>query len=64
MDQYERAKQASRTAMMSQAEMEKRAFAKQLKQGLGEQLTAELENIKPPTRRKRLWNKIKHVLGL
>lgn len=63
-DVYEDAKKAARDRMMREATLQKQAFIRELKQGLGEQLVQELEAVKPPTKRQTWWNKIKKVLGL
>ena len=51
-DAYEDAKKAARDRMMREATLQKQAFIRELKQGLGEQLVQELETAKPPTKRK------------
>lgn len=50
--------------MLAQAEQEKKAFIREIKTGLGEQITKELETIKPPTKGQLFWRRVKKVLGL
>ena len=63
-DKIDQAKEASRKLMLAQAEQEKLAFIREIKKGLGQKMIQELENIKPLSRRKKIWNKIKKVLGI
>jgi hypothetical protein len=63
-DKFDNLKEAARKRMAAEADQNKRSFIRELKQGLGQQMVGELEKLKPPTRRKKLWNKIKKVLGL
>jgi hypothetical protein len=63
-DKFEEAKEAARKRMIVEADQNKRLLIREIKQGLGKQMVTELEKIKPPTKRKKLWNKIKRVLGL
>lgn len=62
-DQYENAKSAARAQMMREADESKRALIREIKEGLGKQITEELEKevVKPKT---SIFNKIIKVLGL
>ena len=63
-DKFDEAKEAARKRMITEADQNKRSLIREIKQGLGKQMVGELEKLKPPAKRKKLWNKIKKVLGL
>lgn len=63
-DKYEDSKEATRRQMAREADANKMALIREIKNGLGKQLTAEIEKIKPPTKKKQFFKNIKKVLGL
>jgi hypothetical protein len=62
-DSYVKAKSAARTQMMIQAQSDKDAFVRKMKNGFGDVLVKELEMNKRPTWFKRFWRRLIKVLG-
>lgn len=63
-DRYTDAKNASRAQMMREAEANKMAIIRSVKQGFGEKMVEELTKTNAPSKWKLFWNKVTKVLGL
>jgi hypothetical protein len=63
-DAFDEAKKRSRAQLMMEAESAKKAFAREIKSGLGKQIVEELEQLKPPTKWQIFCKKLKKALGL
>jgi hypothetical protein len=63
-DRTEETKEAARKRMLMEAEQSKKAFVREVKRGLGEQMVDELKKLKPPSKWKLFMNKVKKVLGI